>query len=119
MPHVTLIDAWGSSYQIATTRDATLAAWFDEWLPLVNRDLGQTDVPPARITVMPLWPGGHDAAPDWATDSRVLGHLYPFAGRDGAAGMAALDALRASVQAEVARLRAADQDRKGTCNHGR
>lgn len=104
MPRVRLLDPWGMCYEIATQREDTLRAWFQEMLPIVNADMGKPDIPPARIIVDPMWVG---ADPDWLTDSRVLGRLHEFPALNGDDGIFELKRLRDELGKELEAIRAA------------
>ena len=107
MPRGRLQDPWGTTYQIDTSSQELLRAWFDDVLPLVNASYGQDDIPPARIMVHPFWlPAGDDMGglPDWFADSRVIGRMHDFPGRTGADAMAALEQLHRQLTEELERL---------------
>lgn len=98
------MDPWGMCYEIATQREDTLRAWFEEILPIVNAYMGEPDIRPARIIVDPMWLG---ANPDWLTDSRVLGRLHEFPARNGDDGISGLKRLRGELDKELEAIRAA------------
>ncbi len=109
MPRIMLQSPWGTSYRIDARGRDILQAWFSEILPLVNGQLGQHDVPPALVNVYPLvLEEGPGPDFDWPADSRVITKLYQFPVRTGLEGMAALDKLKAELEAEVAKLRGTD-----------
>lgn len=103
MPHILLQDPWGMGYQITTRRtETTLLAWFDEILPIVNHSLGEYDVPPARISVHPMFGGPAPKDPDWLCDSRAIGGLYEFPATTGMGGIRALIVLRQKLERVLA-----------------
>jgi hypothetical protein len=98
MPMITMRDAFGSSYPIATTSRELLQAWFDEWLPVLypaDADPGLGD--PVIMGVWPLDP--HGTGFDWPPDSRYMGDMFRIP-RDPAMALAALDKRREWIEAQ-------------------
>lgn len=70
MPKIVLVGPRGESMQLASNRESTIIAWFDEWMPrFIHPEF------PVQIWVTgPVW-GDLDnlAEPDWSCDTRFLG----------------------------------------------
>lgn len=112
MPWVTLLDGYGNNWRIATMNEATLQAWFGEWLHRVwNPALTFGGQPEPQVIVYPLWdataPDGKPAAPDWLSDSRVISEPFVIP-RDPAQVLPALKAKRAELEQKIA-----DADARG------
>lgn len=106
MPRIRLIDPWGLGYDISTMEPATLRAWFGEILPRVNASLGERNVPPAQISIQPMWNerprrGPDPQTADWFVDARVLGRLHPFPARDAQSGMYELNMIKKQLAEEL------------------
>lgn len=106
MPSISLRDPWGIHYRIDTKDAEILRAWFGEILPVVNAHYGERRIPPATISVMPLYASAANDQADWHVDGRVIGKVYPFQAKDGAAGMLELEQLRKLQQDELDEMRA-------------
>lgn len=100
-----LQEPWGYCWHLSTRRvETTLLAWFDEWLPIANRHLGEHDVPPALINIHPLF-DECPKNPDWLTDSRAISQMIPFRAKTGMEGLEELAQLRQKLEREISSLR--------------
>ena len=93
MPYLQLSAAGGRGAGCASRDAVLLAAWLDEWLPLLS-----TPTYPALIHYAgPCWSAAEE--PDWTADARTTGHAIPVPA--GLPGHAVLERLHASVEAHA------------------
>lgn len=70
MPRIVLSGPDGYSVQLASNNEATIIAWFNEWIPR----LSDPEYPIRIWVTSPVWKDmKHMTEPDWSCDTRFLG----------------------------------------------